>query len=116
MPRIANAGKILRQRFWRSAETHAAGFGGSDAFGLTLSDVGAFVFSDEAEHLQDDICEKGADEVFAAAGVEEWHIKDDDVYAALFGEVAPLVEDLGVIATEPVNTFDDEHVIPTQPP
>lgn len=111
LPGVVNSGEILRQRLWRATKTDAAGFGGSDAFGLALTNVHALIFSNKAEHLQNDIRQKGADKIFAAPGVEQRHIKHDDIDAAFFGEESPLLEDLSVIAAETIDAFDDEHIV-----
>jgi hypothetical protein len=58
---------------------------------------------DEGEDLQDEVGDESPHQVLVDASVEQGHIGHGYVNATLFGEGAPLVLDVLVISTAPVN-------------
>lgn len=92
-----------------------AGFGGGDALGLSLVDEFAFRLRDVAEQLKHDVRDQRAGEVFATSGIQKGHIQHDHVSLFFFCEDAPLLDDFVVVASQPVDAFDDEGVAPFQP-
>ena len=107
---------MLRRGFFRAAEADAPGFGGGDTLGLALADVGPLVFRHKGQHLQHDVRQKGAHQVLAPAGVQQGHIQHHDVGPLFLGDDPPLLQNLPVVAPQPVDALDTEQVIFSQPP
>lgn len=108
--------EILRHRLARPAEPHAAHPGRLDALPLALPDVFALRLRHVGEDLQDEVGHKRAGQVAPGLPcVEQRHVEHDDVHALVFRDDAPLVQDLLVIAPQPVDGFDHEHIARAHP-
>lgn len=57
---------------------------------LPLPDVGALVLRHKGEHLQHDVTQESAHQVFAAPGIQQRHIQHHDVSAFCLCEQPPL--------------------------
>ena len=107
--------ELGRIRLFRSAEFDARAFGDGDTLRLPRADVGAFVFGDEGQHLQDDVRNKLAYERFAlVARVQKGHVQHENVRPDFLGDGAPFLDDCAVIPPEAVDGFDDEQISPPQ--
>ena len=100
-----------RPRGKRSAKPHTPQSGSGDTFRLSLFDVGALILSDKGKDLQYDVAEEGSHQVFPSAGVQQGHIQNHDVNSFLFREIAPLILDFLIIASQTVNAFDIEQIV-----
>lgn len=86
-----------------------------DAFGLPLPDEFPFGLRHIGKDLQDEIGDKGSGQVVVFdSGIQQLHIEDDDVSADFLCYVLPLHENVVVVSPQPVDTFDDEHIVPAQ--
>ena len=77
----------------RQAEGIAAAKAKGVKFGrapLPLPDVGALVLRHKGEHLQHDVTQESAHQVFAAPGIQQRHIQHHDVSAFCLCEQPPL--------------------------
>lgn len=99
----------------RAAEHHAPGLGRRDALLLPLADVLPFVLGHKGENLQHQVRDEGAHQVPALPGVQQGHVDDADVRADLLGEHPPLILNLLVIASQPVDAQDVQQVARPQP-
>ena len=103
-------GKVLGGVQLGTAEVDAPGLGSGDALLLALPYILTLGLGHEGQHLQDQVGNEGADEVLAVAGVQQGHVQNADVNADLLGEDTPLLLDLLVISSQPVNAQDVEGV------
>ena len=94
------------QGLFRAAEFYAAFPGSFDALALTLADNPPFVVGHEAQDAEDEVADEGAEEILGAPRVEQGHVDDADVDALRAREEAPLLLDLLVVPSQPV---DAEH-------
>ena len=90
-PPLIDTVEVLRQGAGRSAKTHTFAFRRRNTLSLSLPDVGALVLRHKGKHLQHNVAQEGAHQVFAAPGVQQWHIQHHDVSALCLGEQPPLL-------------------------
>jgi len=105
---------VLWQGPGRSAKPHTPGHCRRNALRLPLADVGALVLRHEGQHLQDNIAEEGPHQVLAPAGVQQRHIQHHNVDALLLGQNPPLLQNLAVVAPQPVDALDVEQIVRLQ--
>jgi len=74
----------------------------------------AFVLGNEGQYLQHQVGNEGAHQVAVTAGVQQRHCNDGDVDLQLPGQVAPLLLNFGVVASQPVDALHDEQVTGSQ--
>ena len=98
-----------------AAEAHAAALGRGDALGLAGADGFALVLRDKGEELQHQVCDKGAHQVLGEGGVQQRHVQHADIHPALLGQEAPLLENLLVVAAQPVDAVQEQQVPAPQP-
>jgi len=114
-PAVDELIEVIRHDLAGPSENHTSRFGRTNTLGLTSPYRIAFALRDERQYLKCDIRDKGYDEVFTLACIEERHIEDADVNLEVFGEVAPLVLNLLVVTAETINAFDINKVALLQP-
>ena len=73
-----------------------------DVLPLTLRDIG--------QKLEHNVSDQRPGQVPVDTGVQQGHIQHTDVGPFLFGDDAPLLQDLFIIASQPVDAFDDQKV------
>jgi len=115
LPTVVRAGIIFRQGSGRAAETNPAGFGGSNPLFLPFTDIFAFTLGDKGKDLKDQVCNKGAHQVLAVAGIQKGHINDADINADFLGQDPPLILNFRVIAAQTVDAEDIEQVALPKP-
>ena len=71
--------EVVWKRPGRSAKLHTASLCRCNALCLPLPDVGALVLRHKGEHLQHDVTQESAHQVFAAPGIQQRHIQHYDV-------------------------------------
>ena len=113
-PPLIGAVVVFWQRPGRSAESHTPGPCRRNPLCLPLADVGALVLRHKGQHLQDDIAEECPHQVFAPPGVQQGHIQHYNVDALLLGENPPLLQNLAVVAPQPVDALDIEQIVRLQ--
>ena len=89
-PLLVDTVEVLRQGTGRTPKADSLAFRRRNAFRLPLPDVGAFVLRHKGEHLQHDVAQESAHQVFAAPGIQQRHIQHHDVSALCLGEQPPL--------------------------
>ena len=85
-----------------------------NALRLSLADVLALAVRHEGQHLQNEVGNEGAEQVFVAARIEQGHIEDEDVHAFLSRQYAPLLLDFLIVAPQPVYARDAELIARAQ--
>lgn len=90
-PLLVDTVEVLRQGAGRSAKTHTFAFRRRNTLSLSLPDVGALVLRHKGKHLQHNVAQEGAHQVFAATGVQQRHIQHHDVSTLCLGEQPPLL-------------------------
>lgn len=106
---------MIRKRSRRPAELDAFGLGGCDPFRLPLPDVAALVLRNKGQNLKDYVAEKGPDQILASPGVQQRHVDDTDIDAFFFCKNSPLLENLGIVPAEPVDTLNIEKIVLFEP-
>lgn len=81
----------------RTPEADASGFCGCYSLGLTLADIGTFVFCNEGQHLQHDVAEECAHQILATARVWQGHVEHDNVGFFLFCQNPSLIWNFGIV-------------------
>ena len=59
---------------------------------------------------------KGAHQVLAPPGVQQWHIQHHDIHPLLPGEVPPLLQNLPIVSPQTVDAFDIKQIVFFHPP
>ena len=90
-PSLIDAVEVLWQRTRRPTEADSLALCRCNALSLTLPDVGALVLRHKGKHLQNNVAHESAHQVFAAPGVQQWHIQHHNVDALCLGEQPPLL-------------------------
>ena len=90
-PSLIDAVEVLWQRTRRPTEADSLALCRCNALSLTLPDVGALVLRHKGKHLQNNVAQESAHQVFAAPGVQQWHIQHHNVDALCLGEQPPLL-------------------------
>ena len=103
--------KVVRQGARWPTEFHAPGFSGGNTFCLPLPDVSALIFGNKGKHLQNDVAQESAHQIFATPGVQQWHVQHYDVDTFCLGEQSPLLQYFCVVASKTVDTLDIEQIV-----
>ena len=103
--------EVVWKRPGRSAKLHTASLCRCNALCLPLPDVGALVLRHKGEHLQHDVAQKSAHQVFAAPGIQQRHIQHYDVDAFLFRQYPPLLQNLPIVPAQTVDALDVEQIV-----
>lgn len=99
----------------RPLEPHATRLGRGYPFRLALADGLALYLGDVAEELEHEIGDQlPRQTVLAPPRVQQGHVENDDIDVQLLRHVPPLVDDVVLVATQPVDGLHDEHVARTQ--
>ena len=61
--------------------------------------------------MQNNITEESPHQVLTPSSIQQGHIQHYNVNALLFGEDAPLIQNLAIVAPETVNAFDVEQIV-----
>ena len=84
------AHELFRERYGRPAEFYAPLFGEAYPFPLARAYVRPFVFRNEGKHLQHDVRHEFADErIGAGSGIEQRHVKNENVRADILKKNSP---------------------------
>ena len=81
-----------------------------DTLRLTLVDKLTLCLGHIAQQLEDDIRHQRARQVPALPSVQQGHVQHDDGGPSRLGDAGPLLQDLVVIAPQPVDTLDYQYV------
>lgn len=81
-----------------------------DSFPLALTDVYPLVFRDKGQHLQDDVAEERAHQVFPFPRIQERHIQNHDVDLLFHRQESPLLDDVPIVPPQPVDALDVQQV------
>ena len=90
-PFLVDAVEVFRQGAGRTSKADSLAFRRCNALRLPLPDVGALVLSHKGEHLQHDVTQESAHQVFATPGIQQRHIQHHDVSTLCLGEQPPLL-------------------------
>ena len=90
-PLLVYTVEVLRQGTGRTSKADSLAFRCRNALCLPLPDVGALVLSHKGEHLQHNVTQESAHQVFATPGIQQRHIQHYDVNALCLGEQPPLL-------------------------
>ena len=93
-----------------SAEGYASCLGCGNAFRLSLSDEFSLCLSHIAQKLQYDVRDQRSGQIPALPRIQQRHVQNDDLGFFLFCENSPLLQDLIIIPSEPVNALDDKGI------
>ncbi len=88
-------------------------FRGGDALGLPRPDVLPLLLRDISQDLQNEVGHKPARQILAlhpGAGVQQGEVQHHNVRLFPLGNDAPLFQDLVVVAPQPVNAQNVQHV------
>lgn len=101
----------------RTPEADSAQPCGSDALRLSLPDVFTFDLGHVAEQLEQYVRDELARySPSRLTRIQKGHVQNDDVYAALLRETTPLLYDVIVASTKPVDAFHDQRIPRSHPP
>ena len=115
LPLADNLGKLIRYGDLRSAKPDSFGLGSGDTLRLAFADVLPLALGYKAEDLQHQVRDEGSHQVFSLTGIQQWHIQYNDVHTFFFGKDTPLILNLLIIASQPVNAQNKEHIPRLQP-
>ena len=114
LPQVAYGGEGGGALHRFASEVDASGLSGCDPLRLPGTDERAFGFGDVAEQLQHNIRDEGSSQVPAVPGVQERHIENHNGSVEGLGNVAPLVEDVGVVAPKAIDGLNHQDVARTE--
>ena len=89
-PLLVYTVEVFRQGTGRTSKADSLAFRCRNAFRLPLPDVGTLILGYKRKHLQNDVAQKSAHQVFATPGVQQRHIQHHNVCALCLGEQPPL--------------------------
>ena len=90
--------KILRQRQRRAAKLHTPRHSRRDALRLTAADILPLRLGHKGQDLQDQIGDKRPHQVASVPGIQQRHVDDTDIHPSFFGQDAPLLLDVLIVA------------------
>lgn len=117
LPLLLEIHKLGRHLLSRPAEADTAELCGGDSFFLPLTDILTLRLRDIGQDLQHQIRDEGARQILIrAARVEQRHIKNDDIRLFRLRDIAPLIQNLLVIAAQPIDRLDDQRILRLETP
>ena len=109
-PKVNVMLQLIRTLFtWRSKPL-AAGQRGVNSFSLTLTYERAFRFCYIAQELQNNIRYKRPRQVTVGSGIQQRHVEHNDGGAFLFGDDPPLIQDVRVVPSQPIDALYNQYI------
>lgn len=103
--------EVLGYFLFPAAKLYAPCLGGGDTLALTAADKGALRLGHISQDLEHQIRNKHPGQVVMAdGGVQKGHVQHFDISADLPGDFTPLLQNLPVIPSQPVDAFNDQQI------
>ena len=109
-PRLLDDFVVRRAIFRSAAELDAARFGGRDAFRLPLMDKLPLGLRHIREQLQNDVRDQRSNQIASLPRIQKRHIEHHNIHLLLFCQQAPLLQNIIIISSQPVDALNHESV------
>ena len=105
---------LVRAFFGLWSKANALLLCSGNALRLSLSNKISFRLRHIREQLKNNISDQRSGQIPSLSGIQQRHVQHYDGCLFFFGDNPPLLNDLLIIASEPVNTLDYQNIIAFQ--